>query len=52
MPGRRAARVSPACRPLRVAFKMAAEDLRLFFDCRCGVVAHYMSPAFVAGAPC
>ena len=25
-----------ACRALRLAFKMASEDLRLFFDCRCG----------------
>lgn len=30
------AMVSPGCRALRLAFKMASEDLRLFFDCRYG----------------
>ena len=41
--------VDAVCRPRRLAFKMAAEDLRLFFDCRCGVVAQYVSPTLVAG---
>jgi hypothetical protein len=28
--------IDRACLPLRLAFKMAPEDLRLFFDSRCG----------------
>jgi hypothetical protein len=33
--------VDQACRPLRLALKMAAEDLRLFFDSRCGGTPHW-----------
>lgn len=47
---RRRSAGNPGCQASRLAFKLASDDLRLFFDCRCDRRWHDMPVALVAEA--